>query len=67
VGSNWTPEVEYRCSNDCDQSGCPSHKMKLEYHRGSDVVTLWVDGKPEHYFDDNGIAALKTLLGMKAI
>lgn len=53
MGSNWTPEQEFKCANDCEQSGCPGHKMKIEYHRGSDIVTVWVDGEPLYYFDDN--------------
>lgn len=42
----------YKCGNDCRQSGCPGHDLKIHYHHTSDTVTIYVD--EEHYvtFDD---------------
>lgn len=61
MGSNWSPERKYNCSTDCVQTGCPGHTMKIEYHRGSDIVMVWIDGEPSHYFDDNSFSALLEL------
>ena len=58
MGSNWSPEVKYNCSSDCEQSGCPGHTMKIEYHRGSDTLSVFIDNKREHTFDDESIEAL---------
>ena len=67
MGHNVTEEVEYHCSSDCDQSGCPGHKMRLSFCRSSDTVAVEIDGKPEYYFDDNSFAALKKLMTYKPV
>lgn len=51
MGVNRGKEVEYRCGNDCEFSGCPGHKLIFISHRSSDVLSVEIDGKPGHYFD----------------
>lgn len=58
MGSNYSEEVEFRCLNDCEQSGCPGHKMKLQLNRSTDTVTVWVDGEAQYSFDENTLAAI---------
>jgi hypothetical protein len=58
VGLNYSPEVTYRCTNDCRQEGCPGHTMRLSFCRSSDTVAVEIDGKPEYYFGDNTFAAM---------
>lgn len=43
--STWNLETTYRCSDDCKQSGCPSHKLKLSYNNTSESFSLLADGK----------------------
>jgi hypothetical protein len=55
--------VEYRCVDDCVQSGCPGHKMQLLIHNTVNIVHVEIDGKRFASFDENQIEALKKLLG----
>lgn len=61
-------EYEYKCFNDCRQTGCPGHQMKIIYETVSDMVSLvtlghkdshgeWFNSKTE-VFDRNEIRAL---------
>lgn len=52
------PEVEYRCSYDCQQSGCPGHKIREVFDRSTDTYIYEIDGEPAYYFDENVLAAL---------
>lgn len=52
------PEVEYRCSSDCQQMGCPGHKIREVFDRSTDIYTFEIDGKQEYIFDENLFAAL---------
>jgi hypothetical protein len=65
MGRNVTREVEYRCINDCRESGCPGHKMRISYCRTSDTVSVEIDGKSEHCFDGNSFGALRQLINEK--
>lgn len=37
-------ELEYRCSDDCIQSGCPQHTARMSYESVCDII-YFVDGK----------------------
>ncbi len=50
--------VEFHCANDCVQTGCPGHRLQLEYCISSDIVTVLVDDEHQEVFDDNRLAAL---------
>lgn len=39
-----------RCSNDCRQTGCPGHHVKVTFHHTSDTVTVEQDSR-SHVFD----------------
>lgn len=52
------PEVSYRCTNDCKQTGCPGHVIREVFDRSSDIYVFNIDGNPEYYFDENLLAAL---------
>ncbi len=44
--SYWPTIATYTCYNDCVQSGCPGHTIKLkEKHGGLIVMFLEADGK----------------------
>lgn len=47
------PIVKYTCSNDCDQFGCPGHTIQYHFSRTSDTISVDVDGKQRHCFDEN--------------
>jgi hypothetical protein len=42
MSRHWTPFKEFRCANDCAQTGCPGHKMRLVY-MPSDHVVVEID------------------------
>jgi len=61
-------DYEYKCFNDCIQTGCPGHRMQIIYETVSDTVILvtlghkdkngeWSNGKTE-VFDRNEIKGL---------
>lgn len=52
------PEVEYRCSSDCQQSGCPGHKIREVFDRSTDIYDFVIDGESRYLFDENCLAAL---------
>ena len=45
------PEIKYRCFNDCVQTGCPGHTVKVKYHHTSDVM-FFVDEKGREESED---------------
>jgi hypothetical protein len=44
----------YHCGNDCVQSGCPGHTMRLIYENCSDTVVLEIDGEHRWTMDEHG-------------
>jgi len=52
------PEVEYHCSNDCQQTGCPGHTIREVFDRSMDIYSFEIDGKPKYHFDEKCFAAL---------
>lgn len=65
---NISIDYSYKCFNDCYQTGCPEHNMKLVYNTTSDMISLttighkdgngeWVNDKSE-VFDRNELTAL---------
>jgi hypothetical protein len=53
---------KYRCSDDCLQSGCPTHEAKLIYQSVSDAYTF-ENGKGEtKYFERGELEAFIELL-----
>ena len=54
--------MEYRCSDDCLQIGCPSHEAKLIYQSISDTY-VFENGKGEtKYFERGELEAFIELL-----
>jgi hypothetical protein len=51
-------ERAFKCHNDCRQTGCPGHSIRLEYHHTSDTVSIFVDDKHTNTFDKNKWRAL---------
>lgn len=62
--SSQSTERKVHCGNDCCQSGCPGHMLKLVYHHTSDTVSVLMDG--EHYttFDSR---IWRTLVNLDAV
>ncbi len=54
-------EIEFRCDNDCKQSGCPSHKGVFTFQTTATVFCWSVDGK-ETWFDYNQLEAFTNIL-----
>ena len=57
------PYVEYRCTNDCRQEGCPGHKVREIFDRATDYyifefTTNGSDNISYHSFDENAFIAL---------
>jgi len=46
--ANVIRELAYRCSDDCEASGCPSHIGRLEYQSCADAYTFTMNGKLMH-------------------
>lgn len=61
--SNLSRTARFVHSNDCVQSGCPGHEMKLWHHYTSDMVSFEVDGERMATFDPE---ELKTLISLEA-
>jgi hypothetical protein len=59
MGINIGPEIKYKCSNDCSQTGCPGHTMRMDDCRSSDVISFVIDGKPIIYLDENKWKAMR--------
>lgn len=36
--TSYGPKVSYKCFNDCVQTGCPGHTLRVKYHNTSDVM-----------------------------
>lgn len=56
-----TLKQNYRCSDDCVQSGCPSHEAVLEYMSVTDSYTFKSD-RQEKYFERGELEAFIELL-----
>ena len=59
MGTNIGPEIKYTCNNDCSQTGCPGHTMRMDDSRSSDVISFVMDGKPLIYLDENQWQAMQ--------
>jgi len=55
-------EKEYRCSDDCIQSGCPGHKAKLEFNTVSQNYRFSNDNGQVVYFEHNELQTFLVLL-----
>jgi hypothetical protein len=60
MSNNYSKTIDYHCTSDCRQEGCPGHKLRLIYHGSSDTVSVEIDGKCEYIFDDDLLAAICT-------
>lgn len=58
MGITIGPAVEFKCSSDCRQMGCPGHTIRQTFCRSSDMYGFEVDGKSKFIFDENQFAAL---------
>jgi hypothetical protein len=47
--------------NDCQQSGCPGHTLRVEMDCSTDQVLTYVDEEIEHIFDQGYLDALVEL------
>jgi hypothetical protein len=66
--SRWRTEpVEYHCSSDCQQMGCPGHVMVAERCRSTDTTTVFIDGKPWITLDDEQELALEKVIGQQEV
>jgi len=55
-------EIIYRCSDDCNQAGCPTHTAKMIYQSTSDLLRF-EDGKRTNVcFERGSLEAFMTLL-----
>lgn len=52
--------IDYRCSNDCQWSGCPGHIGKLTYQTTADAYTFDMAGCEMH-FERGELEAFLTL------
>lgn len=43
MSRHWSHFKEYHCANDCRQTGCPGHRMRLVYVNTSDQVIVQID------------------------
>ena len=59
MGTNIGPEVTYRCNNDCSQTGCSGHTMRMDDSRCSDVISFAKDGETFLYLDENEWKAMQ--------
>lgn len=50
--------AEYRCANDCEQTGCPGHVLSLRMNCTSDTIAVVEDGKEWETFDGNRLYAI---------
>jgi len=61
--SKWSRQKTYRCFNDCQMEGCPSHVMTVTYHGVSDTFEIKIDGKDYLAVDPTVMETLKELTG----
>lgn len=59
MGQNYGPWVEYKCFNDCNQLGCPGHRVREVFCRSSDTLRFEVEGREDVWFDVNQWEAMK--------
>jgi hypothetical protein len=59
MGKYYGPWVDYTCINDCQQSGCPGHKVRETVCRSSDVLSFEFDDGHVEYFDEERWKAMK--------
>lgn len=58
--SRWKTEpVHFKCTNDCQITGCPGHDLVLEHHITSDTVSMLIDGQHHYTFSDDSLDALR--------
>jgi hypothetical protein len=52
--------VDYRCLNDCQQTGCPGHTLVFERDLSSDIYRVHIDGEhtSTYVFDENMFRAM---------
>jgi hypothetical protein len=51
--------VDYRCTNDCQQTGCPGHRVREVFDRSSDVLSFEFDDGTVESWDTSRWAAMK--------
>lgn len=51
-------EIHYNCINDCNQTGCPGHVLRMESSRTSDIITIFSDDTPLLFTDSNELSAI---------
>lgn len=59
--ANVVRKIIYRCSDDCEMSGCPSHEGVLNYQSVSDAYEFIMNGE-EYFFERGELEAMIDLL-----
>lgn len=59
MGTSYGVPVEYKCFSDCTQTGCPGHKVTMNYHRTSDIIIFEFEDGERMCFDPNQWNAMK--------
>lgn len=61
-------ETTFRHWDDCEWSGCPSHKLRVEYQNTADIFSFYIDDERVFGGDPNQIGAIiKTINRMRPI
>jgi hypothetical protein len=55
-------KTRYKCSDDCEQSGCPTHEMTLEFQSTSGSYQIFREFGPGIYFEPGELDAMIHLL-----
>jgi hypothetical protein len=48
----YSPKQEFKHTYDCEPSGCPGHKMYIDYASTYDAVHIFIDNKLYYTFND---------------
>jgi len=56
-----TIKQEYHCYNDCEQGGCPKHKMEVGYNSVSDDIEVHFNNR-DYYFNPTTLELFLKLL-----
>ena len=60
--STLVKEKKFRCFEDCRQSGCPTHLMRVEIQTTSEVLMVYIDDKKVFGADPNIFSTLIAIL-----
>lgn len=58
VSTRYGTTFEFHCFNDCQQTGCPGHKVRAVFYNTSDTLAFEIDGKTWFHVDHNAFQAM---------